>query len=50
MAARKRRETESFKNYRKHLSEEAVADKQLYRGKVFWNSEVRGTYRRGMMK
>ena len=48
MASRKRKENETFKQYRFNLLNEAFADKLRAKGTVFWNSQVKGTYRKGM--
>lgn len=45
MAARKRKETESFLEYRKNLKDEAYKDSYLAKGTKLWESLKQGTYR-----
>lgn len=45
MAARKRREDESFKQYRETLKEEDIKLKNYLKGRIVWNN---GTYRKGL--
>ena len=47
MAARARKENETFKQYRQALKIEAWIEKHiLSRGKLIWNAEAKGTYNR----
>lgn len=46
MAARKRRETETFKDYREDLKEETKRIKKYLKGRLWWNSHELGTYRK----
>lgn len=46
MAARKRRESETFNEYREALKEEAKEIKAYLKGRLWWNSHKNGTYKR----
>lgn len=46
MAARKRKEDETFEQYRASLKVEGLIDKLRALGRMFWSSSTGGTYRR----
>lgn len=45
MAARKRKETESFLEYRKNLKDEAYRDSHLAKGVKLWDRLKQGAFR-----
>lgn len=45
MAARKRRKTETFKDYREDLKEETKRIKKNFKRGIWWNSHELGTYK-----
>lgn len=47
MAAAKRNEGEKFSDYKERLKSLALAEKQIMKGKLFWDSSRRGTYIKG---
>jgi hypothetical protein len=44
---RKRKSNESYKKYKENLKKEAFLLKIYLRGRIFWQSSVRGQYTRG---
>jgi len=50
MVARKREETESYEEYKENLKKEAWLLKYYLRGRIWWQSSVRGQYVRGMKR
>lgn len=44
---RKRKETETYKEYKENLKDEAYLLKYYLRGRIWWQSSVRGQYVRG---
>jgi hypothetical protein len=46
MAARKRKETETFEQYRFNLKNESFAQKHKLKPKVFWDSVRNGTFKK----
>ena len=46
MASGKRKDGESFKEYRLRLENEDFQTKQKLKAKLFWNSSKYGTYRK----
>ena len=44
MTARARKTDESFTQYRKNLKKEHTKEQRIQKGKVFWDSDTKGTY------
>ena len=47
VVARKRRENESYEKYKENLKKESMLLKLYLKGRIWWQSHVRGTYYRG---